>query len=171
MSSEPLDLDLTDDDEPVEERETRFEGYADYRRISLRVASSIDRAVDAYARLDSAHNENAQVPPELAAEARGRIYGAAIKLIPELEDDREHVDDYDDILERWEDGEDEDERGFIARLNDTQLKSDSPAWLFQMVLDIRTAGWKLGYLRAGRETETSDGDPVEQESDAMVSDA
>lgn len=174
MSTEPLELDLKTDGDDEEQRETRWEGYSDYRKISLRVAGSISDAVDAYARLDSAHQENAQVSPGLAAEARGRILGAAMKLIPELEDDRDTVDVYDEILDRWEDGNDDEfddkEEGFISRLNNTQLRNGTPDWLWQMVLDIRRAGWKLGYLRAGRETETSSDDPVEDESDAMVQD-
>lgn len=173
MSSEPLDLDLGSDEDYGTESETRWEGYSDYRRISLRVAAAIDDAVNAYARLDSAHQEGAQIQPELAAEARARILGAAMKLVPELEEDRETVEIYDDILTRWRDGEDpddDDSPGYIKAINQTRLIDESPAWLFQMVLDIRRAGWELGYLQAGRKRDAGDGDPVEEESDAMVED-
>jgi len=173
MGSGPLSLDLESGDDYDGESDTRWEGYADYRKISLRVAGAIEDAVNAYARLDSAHQENAQIQPELAAEARARILGAAMKLMPELEEDRETVDLYDQILTRWEDGEkpdDDSSPGYIEAINQTRLKDESPSWLFQMVLDIRQAGWELGYLQAGRKRDAGDGDPVEKESDNMVED-
>jgi len=156
-----------------DDSDTRWEAYADYRKISLRVAGAIEDAVNAYARLDSAHQEGAQIQPELAAEARARILGAVMKLMPELEEDRETVDLYDEILTRWEHGEepeDDSSPGYIEAINQTRLKDESPSWLFQLVLDIRQAGWELGYLQAGRKRDAGDGDPVEKESDSMVED-
>jgi hypothetical protein len=166
--AESLDLNLYDDDEEYQQPETRFEGYADYRRISLRVARAIDEAVDAYAQLQSRHREGAKVTPEFAAMARARILAAAMKLIPELEENRETVDDFDAILVRWREGEEEDEDGHIKRLNEAPLSQTCPGWLFQMVLDIRSAGWEQGYLRAGREREAGERDPVEEETDDML---
>lgn len=168
MGAEPLELELNGDGDQYEETETRFEGYADYRQISLRVAGAIDEAVDAYARINSAHREGATVSPELAAMARAKILGAAMKLIPELEDDRESVDDYDDILTRWRDGGEDYDDGYIKMLNEVSLRQKCPGWLFEMVLDIRAAGWELGYLKAGREREADDRDPVEEETDQML---
>jgi hypothetical protein len=136
------------------ERPTRWEGYSDYQRVSGQIARSVDDALDAYAQLDSAHMEGAQISPEFASEVRARILSAAMKLVPELENDRENVTQYDEMLVRWR-GED----GFIKRLNSTRLQSVSPGWLYEFVLDIRTAGWELGYLQAGR---TSVGDADNQ---------
>jgi hypothetical protein len=139
----------------------RWDGYSDYREISLRMARSIDRALDAYARIEGAHAEQATVSPAQAAEARSRIHVAAIKLIPELEHDREDVDVYDEILEKWT-GDD----GYIQQLDAVTLRDECPGWLFDMVTDMRTAGWELGYLQAGR-VESEPADPVEAETEDM----
>jgi hypothetical protein len=143
---------------------TKWEGYSDYQRVSLRIGQSIDDALDSYAELDSRHQENAQVSAEVAASARRDILSAAMRLIPELKNDRS-VDDkpYDNILSRWQ-GED-GQTGYIARLNSVNLTNTCPGWLFQMALDLRMAGWHLGYLRAGRTGTQDPDDPT----DATVS--
>jgi hypothetical protein len=152
-------------DTPGEDR-TTWEGYSDYREISLRTAESIDRALEAYALVDSAHTENASLGPFEAAEARSDILACAIKLIPELRNDEDDVDLYADVLERWTDGEGDEEDGYVSRLDDVSLRRECPSWLFQFVLDMRAAGWHLGYLQAGR-TETEHADPVENEARSM----
>jgi hypothetical protein len=154
----------SDADTPGEDR-TTWEGYSDYREISLRTAESIDRALEAYALVDSAHTEGDSLAPRDAAEARADILACAIKLIPELRNDREDVDLYDEILDRWTDGLD-DEVGYVSRLDEVSLRRTCPSWLFQFVLDMRAAGWHLGYLQAGR-TETEYADPVEEEASSM----
>jgi hypothetical protein len=143
----------------------RWDGYSDYRTISLRMASAVSDALDAYSRIDSAHAEGAKVSPELAARLRSRIQYAVMELIPELEQDREAVDEYDEILTRWKDGEG-DTPGVVSRLDDVSLRTECPGWLFQIMLDLKTAGWKLGYLQAGR-VESEPDDPVEAETDDM----
>lgn len=158
-----INLELDEDDEEYPERETRWEGYSDYQTVSKEVAASIEAAVQAYARIDSAHQESAKVTPEQAAEARARILSAAMSLIPEMREDRESVDFYDEVLARWQ-----GDSGSISKLSETQLSEESPAWLFQMVLDLRTVGWKIGYLKAGRSREVNDDDPVESETDSML---
>lgn len=135
---------------------TRWEGYSDYQKVSIRVGETIENAVDAYARIDSLHTENAVVEPELAAEARARIKSAAMKLIPELENDREVVDFYDEVLERWQ-GDD----GYLQELREVSLQQSCPEWLEDMVIDIRRAGWELGYLQAGRTERVTPEDPDE----------
>jgi len=126
------------------------------------VARSIDSALDAYARVRGAHVEGATIDPELAAEARGRIMSAAMKLIPELEQDRESVDKYDEILERWQ-GDD----GFVRRFSEVQMRRECPGWMHQFVIDMRTAGWELGYLQAGRREAGEPDDPTEAEARSM----
>jgi len=156
-----LDLDLETDEE-YDERDTRWEGYSDYRTVSQEMADSIQSAVRAYAYIDSAHQEGAKVTPAEAAEARARILSAAVSLIPEMDEDKDTVELYDDVLERWQ-GDD----GYVRRLSDTKLSQQSPSWLFKMVLDLRKVGWKIGYLQAGRSREVTDDDPVEAETDEM----
>jgi hypothetical protein len=143
----------------------RFEGYSDYEIVSLRLGESIDKAVDAYAQIDAAHSEDANISPQFAAKARGRILSAAIKLLPALYADRDSVDTYDEMLEEWEEGVG-GEPGYIDRLKNTSLRRECPDWLYSFVLDIRRAGWELGHLQAGRTTKEYD-DPVEGETEAM----
>jgi hypothetical protein len=140
----------------------RWRGYADYRTVSIRVAQSIDSALDAYARIHGAHAEGASIEPELAAEARGRIMSAALKLIPELQQDRDSVEQYDTILERWE-GDD----GFVSRFAQLSLQDQCPGWMHQFVIDIRTAGWELGYLQAGKREAGEPDNHVDAEATSM----
>lgn len=133
----------------AEERSTRYEGFADYSAVSRSVSNAVENAVDAYAMIQSRHSEGARVTPDQAAEASAHILGAALKLLPELEDDLDDVEEYQEILERWK-GDD----GFIERLKAESLSSRSPEWLGQFAVDIRRAGFELGYLRAGRQTDT-----------------
>lgn len=135
---------------------TRWEGYSDYQKVSIRVGETIENAVDAYARLDSLHTEKIPVEPELAAEARARIKSAAMKLIPELENDRDTVDFYDEVLERWQGDE-----GYLQELREVSLERRCPDWLEKMVIDIRKVGWELGYLQAGRTERVTPEDPDE----------
>jgi hypothetical protein len=149
------------------ETETKWEGFADYQRVSIRIGQSIDDALDSYAELDSRHQEGAQVSADVAASARRDILSAAMRLIPELKNDRE-VDDapYDDILTRWEGGVEED--GYLKRLNEVNLTRSCPAWLFQMALDIRMAGWHLGYLQAGKTESQDPDDPTNMQVNKML---
>jgi hypothetical protein len=140
---------------------SRFEGYSDYEIVSIRLGESIDDAVEAYAKIDAAHDEGANVAAAAAAEARGQIMSAAIKLLPALQADRDAVDEYDEMLASWE-----GEKGHISKLRDTSLRQECPDWLYDFVLDIRRAGWELGHLQAGRTTKEYD-DPAEGETESM----
>lgn len=143
-------------------RTTRFEAYPDYSAVSRAVAQSIEDAVDAYSKMQSRHSEGARVTPDQAAEASAHILGAALKLLPELEDDRETVEQYDEILTRWE-----GDNGFIERLKQTSLSSRSPEWLGQFTVDIRRAGFELGYVKAGTQKEEDSEDVVERDAESM----
>lgn len=161
---------MSDADEPTK----RYEGYTDYQSTSNRIGRSIDEAVDAYAAIDSLHAEGARVRPQRAAEARRYILAAALKLVPELEANRNGKDDdiYGEILDRWiGDGEaangDGDEEPFIDRLRDVSLQTECPDWLYQLVADIRKAGWEVGYLQAGRTVTERELDRDEAEARAM----
>ena len=145
---------------------TVWEGYSHYKSVSKSVAQTIDNAIDAYALLDSLHTEHAQITPDTAAEARSYILGAVLKLKPELERDREEKDVYGEILDRWEDDATGGD-GFITKLHSTRLQQEMPSWTFQLLMDIRTAGWELGYLKAGRSSKEDPDDPVDADAKAM----
>lgn len=127
------------------DRETYWDGYADYKSVSKRISQTIEDAVKAYSYIDAAHSEGASLRPEEARDARTPILNAAIMLHDEMQREAERNDDYDDILERW-DGED----GFVRRFDEISLRDERPGWLYQFIRDIRSAGWRLGYLQAGK---------------------
>lgn len=158
--------------ESGDERGHKWEGYSDFQTVSRRNGRSIDDALDAYAHVQRIHQEGGKVRNREAAEAGARILSAALRLVPELQANREQKEKYDEILSRWLDGQYPDEfdgpsEGFIDALNEVQLYADCPDWLFRFVLDLRTAGWHLGYLQAGREVEEDADDPVEADVEAM----
>lgn len=143
--------------------DTRWEGYSDYRQVSGRLASTIDDAIEAYAVIDASHSEDAQIPRDLARDARASILSAAMMLQMEMKRERDDEEKpYDDILSRWE-----GEEGYLRQLDDVQLRRMRPGWLHDFVLDIRRAGWELGYLQAGRTSSQEPEDPVEADAEAM----
>lgn len=151
-------------------RGTRWEGFSNYEQVSKRISTSVDDAVDAYSTIQAAHVEDTAIPPDLASEARSLILSAAMRLMVEMESDREAVDVYDTILSRWEDGDDRTETGYVAEFQDVRLAEGVPGWLFQFVKDIRRAAWELGYLQAGRTSRTDPEDPDEAEVENMFDD-
>jgi len=172
--------DLRGDDE-LSESEKRHAGYADYERIATSLAKSINDAVEAYALLESRHVEHAKVKPGVAAEVRSLMLGTALKLEPKLASDSDVVNEYETILKRWFgegyngdgggdgggaifDGTDEDDgpAGYVGKLDQVNLQQRCPLWLRQFALDMQTAGWKLGYLRAGRQESVGETDQTEE---------
>lgn len=141
---------------------TRWDSFSVYGEVSKDVADAVQAAIDAYSHIDSIHAEGADVAPKRAAEARACILAAAHRLMTELENERDQVDLYDDILERWE-GQD----GFIQRMGQVRLNSMSPGFLHQFVRDIHRAAWELGYIRAGRAERQALEDRVEDDARSM----
>lgn len=140
------DVALSDEELNGEESyESRWEGYAQYEWVSKEIAATINDAIDAYALVDSAHAENAPLNPAVAAKARSKLLSASIQLLNEMDNDRDEVEDYEEILDRWE-GDD----GYIQKLSNINLQQNCPGWLLQLAMDLRKAGWELGYLKAGR---------------------
>lgn len=131
-----------------------WDGYSDYATVASRIGENVFNAIDAYARIHSAHIEGARIRPRDAAEARSRIQSASMSLKPELEVQQDSNDDVAAILARWEGGEDADTSvppdGFLSAFDSISLVESDPDWLYQFVVDIRRAGWELGYLKAGR---------------------
>lgn len=144
----------------------RWAGYSDYRTISDRMAKSLDEALEAYAILTSRHATGAKIRDEEISQCIERLLVAAMKLVVELEDDRENVDQYDDILTRWQKGDD-DTDPYLEELRQTDFKRRLPDWFDQFAKDIRTAGWELGYLQAGRTISESNLEPAEEEARSM----
>lgn len=144
-----MSTDRTDTDS---ESQTQWDAYSDYQLVSQRVAKSIEDANDAYAIIESGLKSGAKIDSYQETELRADILGAAMRLRVELENERDKRPVYDDILSDWE-GED----GYIARFRRMDLQYDAQGeWLAEFILQIRRAGWELGYLKAGREEKHDD---------------
>lgn len=141
-----------------------WEGYSDYEFVSRRMSIAIDEAVDAYSKIRAMHQEGARIRAEPAAKARSHIYAAALRVLVEMEG--QDGEQYDDILQRWQ-PDDDDEDGYLDKLDSVQLQTQCPDWLYQMIKDIRTAGWELGYLQAGRKNRERTDDSPEAEANEM----
>lgn len=161
---------------------TEWEGYSDYRTVSKSVAQSVDTAIDHFTWLDSIHQESSTPQSDQVAMVRSSVLAAALKLYVEMREEHEEGNnDYDEILARWGTGIDEfddldadgDEfgdldDGFIKSFREAELKSHVPDWALQFLLDTRTAGFRLGYLQAGRRTTKDHDDPVEGDARSML---
>jgi len=125
---------------------THWDGYSDYQTVSQRITQSIHDAIEAAATIERAHQETARVDNEEAARAGSRIMAAAINVQTELQAYEDENDQYEELLAKF-DGSD----GYVHRFRTTQLHKECPDWLYEFVVDIRRAGFELGYLQAGRE--------------------
>lgn len=133
------------------DRDTRFEGFSDFKFVSRRMAEAIDDATDATELVGSLYAEGAQLNPREVAIARSKILAAAMRLRPEMIANKNSNERYEAILDDWE-GDD----GYIKRFRDTSLYDEFPEWLPEFSNQIRVAGFMLGYLKAGREVDTEE---------------
>lgn len=150
-------------------RSTQFEAYANYQSVSDRVARSIDKAVDAYSMIQAdSTTHSGSIGPEEMAEAKHHIVGAATRLVVELEENREVNETFDEILGRWKGSG--DTPGRLKQVQQWDPRQGVPGWMYQFIIDIRRAGWHLGYVRAGMEKEQTPDDPHEKSTQEMLSD-
>lgn len=147
---------------------TKWEGYSNYEAVSRDMSMAVSNAVDAFATLQGSEVEGAIRNPEAVARARADITAAALRLYVELAEESDNDEQYEEMLERWG-GPLADTEGFLDEMREVSLYDGVPDWLFQFVVDIRTAGWELGYLKAGRRTRETPNDPVEGETEEMFS--
>lgn len=131
-----------------ESEERRWAGYSDYQNVASQLHEDINRAVKAYSHIDSKGTQNIGITPQTAVKTRSAILGITKRLFFEIERNK-NVDDFGEIYRRWE-GEGDDE-GYVARLENSDFTREVPPWLGQLVDDIITAGWELGYIKAGVE--------------------
>lgn len=146
-----------------------WDGYSDYAYVSYQISSAIDNAIDAYASLQSLHDEDTKIKPSQASNARRPILSAAMRLLPELEKQKDANETYGEMVDEWtEDGV--EEQGYIEALREANLQRDCPDWLYDFVLDLRRAGWELGYLQAGRYEDDEDEDDAHASARKMLED-
>lgn len=145
-----------------DEVRTQWNGYSDYQSVSQRNAQAIHDAVEGFAIIQQAHSQGVKVQSEDAADAGARIMTAAITVQTELHAYADDNERYQDLLDSFEGRE-----GYTARLKSADLSQSCPAWLYQCVVDIRRAGFQLGYLKAGRESDDRDLETDEDEARQM----
>jgi hypothetical protein len=146
-----------------------WDGYSDYAYVSYQISSAIDNAIDSFSTLQALHDERAKIKATQAANARQPILSAAMRLLPELEKQADNNSDYEEMVDEWTENGVED-RGYIDALRDANLQSESPDWLYEFVLDLRRAGWELGYLQAGRYEDDDDDDDSHASAREMLQD-
>jgi len=141
----------------------RWQGYSDYQHVSISTARAIDEALGAYARIRGLHVQGARIPPEVAATAHGKMLAPCMQLLPEIEQeaDGDTAEVYEQILADWSDD------GHLNRLSEVNLVESCPGWLQTMMIQLRRAGWELGYLKAGKRDAPEPEDPVEAEARSM----
>lgn len=141
--------------------EEALDAWSTYRDVSEKVHSEVHKALDAYAYLNSMATQNMGMTPQSMANAKRAILRIAKRLSYEVEMSRSKGE-LEEIHQRWS-GED----GHLARLERLDMRADGePEWLGELVDDIVTASWELGYTQSGRmEPQYQD---EEQEDEAQV---
>jgi len=139
----------------------QWQGFSDYEDVAAQLHKDINRAVDAYAHLDSRDTQGISLTPDTAIKARSAILKITKRLSQEVER-QNHMSPFDEMSKRWH-GDGEDEVGYVKKLENANFYEDGlPPWLSDLVNAIVTAGWELGYLKAGRQRSTPDGDNTKE---------
>lgn len=158
-----------------------WDGYSDFHTVSARIGTNVFDAIDAYARIQRAHVEDERINQRTAGEAGARILSAAMSLMVEIEsqhnpdataDERSEIDR---IYARWQKGDaggledvEVPGEGFIKAFTRVKLRDGVPDWVYQFVVDIRRAGWELGYLKAGQYEDTDDEEFTERDAMSII---
>jgi hypothetical protein len=138
------------DEEEAPGQETKWAGFSDYQDVAAQLHQDINKAVEAYAHVDSKTSQNIGLTPQTAVAARSAILKITKRLFREVEK-MSHKEPFDEISKRWSDGDD-GEPGYVTKLESTDFYNDGvPYWLGDLIDDLVTAGWELGYLKAGME--------------------
>ncbi len=155
--------------ESTDEPDSEWDAYSDYALVSKWVTKSIRDAIEAFALLDQASRTGHKIDSREETQLRSDILAAAMRLRVELEAEQERGAQYaNEILGKWESGKDGE--GYIEQFR-TAPRGSTPElpFLVEFASDIRRAGWKLGYLQAGREQEQENqGDSGDSEVYQMI---
>lgn len=141
------------------DKETEYEGYSDYKHVSQSIIGTINDACTALSDFRASDLSGAKIKNE-KMKMHGDILNACWQLRVELEHeatDGDGVDNWaDEILTQWH-GDSGGDDGWVDIMQQTQTaRVPDEQFLGDLANSIRRAGWKLGYLKAGRETETDD---------------
>jgi len=153
---------------PDSESGDYWDGFSIYAEVSRDIHTSVTDAIDSYSMVAACHSEGAKLRPDDAAKHKANILAAANRLLTELKTEADRnakfSDDYEAILDDWR-GDD----GRIPRLHKIKLVSERPGWLYDFVMQIHEAAWKLGYIKAGR-VEEEDAETPEATGREMIED-
>jgi hypothetical protein len=157
----------------AEDGDTQWKGYSAYKEVASQLHKDVNRAVKAYAHINSKSSQNVGITPQTAVNAKSAMLGISKRLFHEIRRNAK-IDPYTEIYERWsgdnvtEDGEIEetDSAGYVVMLERADLTNGEPEWLGQMVDDLIRAAWKLGYIRSGVD-KPADPDSDETQVDEM----
>jgi hypothetical protein len=155
-------------DKNTDESGTEYDGFANYESVSNRIEETIYASIEAYARLGQADPSQYKIGREEERHLRAEILTAALIMEIEIEEHASAGEEWaEDILGRWS-----GENGYIDRLRQAPSGEAARDWCRQFVTDIRRAGVRLGYLKAGREVEQedelADADPYDSDIYDMI---
>ena len=155
-------------DENTDEPQTEYDGFANYETVANRIEETIYASIEAYAYLGQAEPSQVKIGRQEERQLRAEILTAALIMEIEIEEHASAGEEWaEDILGRWS-----GEGGYIDRLRQAPSGEAARDWCRQFVTDIRRAGVRLGYLKAGREVEQEDeaakADPYDGEVYDMI---
>jgi len=138
-----------------------FEGYSDFQHVSQDIVETINDAVRALAEFRAADLSGMKLKNQetgMHADVLNACWQLRFELEHEAVDDDSGGNWADNILDKWYGGgEDDDESGWVDKIDSTRTAEvPTLSFLGDLAHSIRRAGWKLGYLKAGRETEDED---------------
>ena len=148
-----------------------WKAYSNYNDVSRRVVNSVDKAAEAEAVLRAKHAESSTVKSKEAAELRSYIQAAVNNLLPEIQREAERDrEPFGELNQRFVGGDSPAETGYTGKLEEANLRQECPPWVNDLVYDLRTAAWELGYYQAGKEEDDGgyDGDPYDSEVMKMI---
>ena len=155
-------------DENADGPRTEYDGFANYETVANRIEETIYASIEAYAYLGQAEPSQVKIGRQEERQLRAEILTAALIMEIEIEEHASAGEEWaEDILGRWS-----GEGGYIDRLRQAPSGEAARDWCRQFVTDIRRAGVRLGYLKAGREVEQEDeaakADPYDGEVYDMI---
>jgi hypothetical protein len=146
-----------DEQDRGDESRSKWAGYSDYIDVASKLHDDINRAVDAYAHVDSKWAQGMGITPKTAIRTRQAILKITKRLFVEITRNN-HIDEpFGKMFERWS-----GEEGYVRQLEQANFREEQPEWLGDLVDDIIAAGWELGYLKAGVEKPSAPEDPEQQ---------
>lgn len=150
----------------------KWQGYSAYQEVASQLHKDVNKAIRAYATIKSLDSQNVGITPQTAVKTKRAILAVAKRTFYEVQVNRQ-IDEFDEIYERWSGNEvnqgetiETGDTGYVARLEEADFREGAPEFLPELMDDLVTATWKLGYIRAGVE-KPADPDDTDEQMDEM----